>query len=177
MLDLGGGSGRTRSHSPRLLRTCSPRSSTWLMFCRLPKNIFAKRGLEERITTRPGDMLTVPLETGKYDLVLLSAICHMFSPHENQQLLNRAYTALAPQGRLVISDFVLEPDKTAPQICSVILAEYVSGHRDLAPATASPSTRDWMKQAGFAETKLIAYAGSGEPDDRNQVAANCQQDC
>ena len=60
-------------------------------------------------------MMTVPPESGRYDLVLLSSICHMYSPEENQQLLQRAYAALALNGRLVVSDFVLDADKTTPR--------------------------------------------------------------
>jgi predicted O-methyltransferase YrrM len=71
-------------------------------------------GLAERVTTRVGD-LTVD-EFGKgYDLILLSAICHMLDPEQNLDLFRRCYRALAPRGRVVIRDFILEPDKTAPR--------------------------------------------------------------
>lgn len=70
-------------------------------------------GLRGRVLTRVGD-LTKDEFGGEYDLVLLSAICHMLSPEENQDLLRRCARALLPGGRVVIRDFILEEDKTAP---------------------------------------------------------------
>ncbi len=103
-------------------------------------------------------MLTVPLEAGKYDLVLLSAICHMFSPEENQQLLERAYKALAPNGRLVISDFILDADKTAPRFAALFSLNMLVGTRAGA-SYSEPEYTEWMKHAGFAEAKRVRMPG------------------
>jgi SAM-dependent methyltransferase len=103
-------------------------------------------------------MLTVQLETGKYDLVLLSAICHMFAPQENEQLLQRAYQALAPKGRLVISDFVLEPDKISPRFAALFSLNMLVGTRAGA-SYSEPEYTDWMKHAGFAEVKRVRLPG------------------
>ena len=113
-------------------------------------------------------MLTVPLEAGKYDLVLLSAICHMFSPEENQQLLERAYTALAPHGRLMISDFVLDPDKTAPRFAALFSLNMLVGTRSGA-SYSEPEYTEWMKHGGFRGGKARSHARSGESGDRNEV--------
>ncbi len=158
MLDLGGGSG---AYSIAFAKAAPDMHSEIIdMADVLPitEEHIRKAGLVGRITTRPGDMLTVPLETGKYDLVLLSAICHMFSPEENQQLLNRAYTALAPQGRLVVSDFVLEPDKTAPRFAALFSLNMLVGTRSGA-SYSEPEYTEWMRRAGFAETKRLHMAG------------------
>jgi len=39
----------------------------------------------------------------------------MLGPEENRDLLSRAARALAPGGRVVVSDFVLEEDGTGPR--------------------------------------------------------------
>jgi len=117
-----------------------------------------KAGLAGRITTRVGDMLTAPLEAGKYDLVLLSAICHMFSPDENQQLLKRAYDALERKGRLVISDFVLDPDKTAPRFAALFALNMLVGTR-AGSSYSEPEYAAWLKAAGFAETRRLHMPG------------------
>ena len=49
------------------------------------------------------------------DIVMLNAICHMFSEEQNRDIFRRAHQALAPNGRLVVQDFILNPDKTGPQ--------------------------------------------------------------
>lgn len=158
MLDLGGGSG---AYSIAFVKAAPElRSEIIDLADVLPitEDHIRKAGLTDRIATRPGDMLTEPLEADKYDLVLLSAICHMFSPEENQQLLKRAYKALSPKGRLVISDFVLDAEKTAPRFAALFSLNMLVGTRAGA-SYSEPEYRDWMKQAGFTEAKLVRMPG------------------
>jgi SAM-dependent methyltransferase len=124
----------------------------------LANDYVRKAGLADRISTRAGDMLSVPLEAGKYDLVLLAAICHMFSPEENKQLIERAYAALAPKGRLVISDFVLEADKTAPRFAALFALNMLVGTR-AGSSYSEPEYAAWLKEAGFAESKRVRMPG------------------
>jgi (2Fe-2S) ferredoxin/ubiquinone/menaquinone biosynthesis C-methylase UbiE len=158
MLDLGGGSG---AYSIAFAKA-APRLKSEIVdladVLSITEEHIRKAGLDDRITTRPGDMLTVPLEAGKYDLVLLSAICHMFSPEENQQLLERAYNALAPHGRLIISDFVLDADKTAPRFAALFSLNMLVGTRSGA-SYSEPEYTEWMKHAGFAEAKRVRMPG------------------
>ena len=128
MLDLGGGSG---AYSIAFVKAASALEAE---IVDLPEVLpitqehIRRAGLANRISTRAGDMLTIPLESGRYDLVLLSAICHMYSPEENRQLFERAYAALAPQGRLVVSDFILEADEDCTPIRRSVRVEYAGGH-------------------------------------------------
>ena len=84
-------------------------------------------GLAGRVETRAGDLRRDPLGNG-FTLVLVSAICHMLSPEENQDLLRRCYEALDPHGRVVIQDFILESDKTAPEAGRAIRPQYAGGN-------------------------------------------------
>jgi len=114
MLDVGGGSGAYSIAFARAnadlraeildLRTVLP----------IAEGHVREAGLADRVTTRAGDLRTDDLGSG-YDLVLLSSICHMLGPDENRDLLSRAARALAPGGRVVVSDFVLDEDGTGPR--------------------------------------------------------------
>jgi ubiquinone/menaquinone biosynthesis C-methylase UbiE len=154
MLDLGGGSG---AYSIAFAKIAEDLTSTILdqpeVLAITSKHI-REAGLGQRIHTRPGDMLTAPLESNTYDLVLLSAICHMFSPEENRALLRRAHAALVPQGRLVISDFILEPDKTAPRFAALFSLNMLVNTAGGA-SYSEPEYRDWLKEAGFNEAQLV----------------------
>jgi (2Fe-2S) ferredoxin/ubiquinone/menaquinone biosynthesis C-methylase UbiE len=158
MLDLGGGSG---AYSIAFVKAASALQSE---IVDLPEVLpiteehIRRAGLSDRISTRPGDLLSLPLEAGKYDLVLLSAICHMFSPEENGRLLERAYTALAPQGRVVISDFILDADKTSPRYATLFALNMLVGTHAGA-SYSEPEYAAWLKQAGFAESKRIRIPG------------------
>jgi (2Fe-2S) ferredoxin/predicted O-methyltransferase YrrM len=158
MLDLGGGSG---AYSIAFVKAAPGLHSEIIDLPEvlpLAQDYVHQAGLDDRISTRAGDMLSVPLEAGKYDLVLLAAICHMFSPEENQRLFERAYAALAPKGRLVVSDFVLEADKTAPRFAALFALNMLVGTR-AGSSYSEPEYDAWLKQAGFAQTKRIRMPG------------------
>lgn len=158
MLDLGGGSGAYSIAFAKAVPGLEAEIIDLPEVLPIAEEHIRKAGLADRIRTRAGDMLTVPLESGHYDLVLLSAICHMYSPEENQQLFQRAYAALAPKGRLVISDFILEADKTAPRFGALFALNMLVATRAGA-SYSEPEYEAWMKQAGFAEAKRVRIPG------------------
>lgn len=67
----------------------------------------------DRVTYVGGDFYEDELPAG-HDLALLSAIIHQNSRAQNVALYEKAHRALTPGGRLIIRDFVLEPDRTRP---------------------------------------------------------------
>ena len=158
MLDLGGGSGAYSIAFAKAAPGLRCEIVDLEDVLPITQDHVRKAGLTDRISTRAGDMLTVPLEPGKYDLVLLSAICHMFSPEENRELLQRAYRALAPRGQVVISDFVLEADKTAPRFGALFALNMLVGTR-AGSSYSEPEYSAWLKDAGFAETKRVRLPG------------------
>ena len=103
-------------------------------------------GLAGRVETRAGDLRRDPLGKG-FTLVLVSAICHMLSPEENQDLFRRCFEALEPQGRVVMQDFILEPDKTAPKQAALFALNMLVG----TPAGSTYSYEEY--------TRLVARGG------------------
>ena len=158
LLDLGGGSGAYSIAFAQAAPGLHAEIVDAPEVLALAQDYVRQAGLADRITTQAGDMLSVPLETGTYDLVLLSAICHMFSPEENKQLLERAYAALAPKGRLVISDFILEADKTAPRFAALFALNMLVNTR-AGNSYSELEYEAWLKQAGFAESKRVRMPG------------------
>jgi ubiquinone/menaquinone biosynthesis C-methylase UbiE len=158
LLDLGGGSGAYSIAFAKAAPDLHCEIVDAPEVLALAHEYVRKAGLSDRISTRAGDMLNVPLEAGKYDLVLLAAICHMFSPEENQKLVERAYAALAPKGRLIISDFVLEADKTAPRFAALFALNMLVGTR-AGSSYSEPEYDGWLRQAGFAEIKRVRMPG------------------
>ncbi len=114
-------------------------------------------GLTARVETRAGDLRRD--QFGKdFNLVLVSAICHMLGPVENQDLLRRCFEALAPQGRLVIQDFILESDKTAPKQAALFALNMLVG----TPAGSTYSAEEytaWLQTAGFQEVRHTRLPG------------------
>jgi SAM-dependent methyltransferase len=157
MLDLGGGSA---AYSIAFARAIPGLRSDVLDIpdvVSLTESYIRNAGLSERVTARAGDMLTSPLGDG-YDLVLLSAICHMFSPEDNRALLKRIHAALAPHGRVVIQDFILEPDKTSPPHAVLFSLNMLVGTRAGA-SYSEPEYDKWLHEAGFTEVERVRMPG------------------
>jgi cyclopropane fatty-acyl-phospholipid synthase-like methyltransferase len=95
-----------------------------------------------------------------YDIIMLNAICHMFSEEQNRDIFRRARQALAPNGRLVVQDFILNPDKTGPQHAALFSLNMLVAPTP-APVTASSNIRNWMKAAGFTEVAGSTCPGRG----------------
>jgi cyclopropane fatty-acyl-phospholipid synthase-like methyltransferase len=157
MLDLGGGSG---AYSIAFARAVPGLKSEILDLAEvvpLTQQYIRQAGLSDRITARVGDMLRDPLGEN-YDLVIILGICHMFSPEENRQLFQRAYGALAPKGRLVIQDFILEPNKTAPRAAALFSLNMLVGTRAGA-SYSEPEYAAWMREAGFSDVRRVRLPG------------------
>jgi len=157
MLDLGGGSG---AYSIAFARAVPGLKSEILDLAEvvpLTQQYIRQAGLSDRITTRMGDMLRDSLGEN-YDLVIILGICHMFSPEENRQLFRRAYGALAPKGRLVIQDFILEPNKTAPRAAALFSLNMLVGTRAGA-SYSEPEYAAWMREAGFSDVRRVRLPG------------------
>jgi len=123
----------------------------------LAEDHIRKAGLGDRIAVRQGDMLRDSL--GKnYDLVLVSAICHMFSPEENQRLFQRAYEALAPRGRFVVQDFILDASKTAPRAAALFSLNMLVGTK-AGSSYSEPEYAAWLRSAGFSDVKRVQLPG------------------
>jgi len=117
-LDLGGGSGAYAMAFARAVPGLVVEIVDTPDVVRLTRRYVAEAGLQDRVTARAGDLRAGEYGSG-YDLALLSAVCHMLGADENADLVRRAARALAPGGRLVIHDYVLEPDRTSPRPAAI----------------------------------------------------------
>jgi cyclopropane fatty-acyl-phospholipid synthase-like methyltransferase len=114
-------------------------------------------GLVDRVTLKPGDLRNDSFGAG-YDLALLSAICHMFGEQENRNLIRRACQALEPGGRLVIQDFILEPEKTSPKSATLFSLNMLVATEGGASYSES-DYENWMRAAGFSEVTRVRLPG------------------
>jgi len=158
MLDLGGGSA---AYSIAFVQATPGLQSVILDLAEvvpLAQENIRKAGFAERISARAGDMLRDPLGEN-YDLILASAICHMFSPEENRRLFQRTFGALAAGGRLVVQDFILEPSKTAPRVAALFSLNMLVGTR-AGSSYSEPEYTSWLRDAGFADVRRVRLPGS-----------------
>jgi 3-hydroxy-5-methyl-1-naphthoate 3-O-methyltransferase len=160
VLDLGGGSG---AYSIAFAKACPEVQCDILdvpEVVPLTAEYVNKAGVFEQVKIRAGDMLRDDFGSG-YDIVMLNAICHMFSEEQNRDIFRRARMGLAPDGRLVVQDFILNPDKTGPQHAALFSLNMLVATDGGASYSEVEYTR-WMKGAGFAEVCRINLPGPSD---------------
>jgi ubiquinone/menaquinone biosynthesis C-methylase UbiE/DNA-binding CsgD family transcriptional regulator len=148
MLDVGGGSG---AFSIAFAKACPELQAEILdlgAVMPLAEDYIREAGLQSRVRVRPGDMRTAEFGEG-FDLVLLSAVCHMFSEDENRSLIQRCARALVSGGHLVIREFILQEDRTGPAHAALFALNMLVGTEHGNTYTES-QYRTWMQEAGFA---------------------------
>jgi predicted O-methyltransferase YrrM len=158
MLDVGGGSGAYSiafaQANPALLADILDLSTVEP----IARRHIQEAGVADRVHVRAGDLRSGPLGEG-YDLVFLSAICHMLDEAGNLDLLRRCFAALAPGGRIVIQDFILEPDKTSPRHAALFALNMLVGTPG-GSAYSEPEYAAWLGEAGFEEIHRVRLPGS-----------------
>ena len=157
MLDVGGGSG---AYSIAFARANPALHADILDLAAvepIARRHIQEAGVADRVHVRAGDLRSGRLGES-YDLVFVSAICHMLSPEENLDLLRRCRAALAPGGRVVVQDFILEPDKTAPRFAALFALNMLVGTRGGA-SYSEPEYTAWLAEAGFHDIRRARLPG------------------
>lgn len=129
----------------------------------LPKPLAVARGLlrghphADRLRYRAANYLTDRLGDREYDLILISNVTRVEDASVNRRLVREAHRALRPGGRLVIHDYSIAPDRTAPRFSALLnlhLLVFTGKGRVYTPG----EYRRWMRDAGFAPAPSIKIA-------------------
>ena len=113
VLDVGGGSGAFAA------AFCRARDGLVATVLDLPEvtqltaRYVAAAGFGGRVLLLPGDFHETPFGEG-FDIVFFSAIVHMNGADANRRLMAKAFAALAPGGRIVIQDHIMDETRTRP---------------------------------------------------------------
>lgn len=157
VLDVGGGSGAYSMAFVNAGKDIHAEVFDLPTIIPLTKDYVAKAGLSDRIGFKTGDMRNDQLGNG-YDLVLLSAICHMFSEEENAELFGKCLRALGSRGQIVIQDFILNPDKTSPRTAALFALNMLVGTRR-GNTYSDQEYFDALRGAGFENPTRIRLHG------------------
>ncbi len=160
LLDLGGGPG---SYSIALCRKYPKLHATLVD---LPQTLKVARkhlkGFTEgkRIATKAADFFRAP---GKdfgsgYDVALLSNILHAASPPKVRALLKKVYTALEPNGIVLVNEFLLSDNRTAPVSGALFAVNMLAATTD-GNSYTQKELGQWLRTAGFKAPKTIDLDG------------------
>jgi SAM-dependent methyltransferase len=153
ILDVGGGSGVYSAVWLSLNRQARSTQIDWSNVNRLARDFVAARGVEDRFRTIDGDFHTLDFGVAEYDVAVYSHIAHQESPADNLAVFRKFRNALKPGGTLVISDFVVDDDRSGPPFPLLFRAEML-----MRTKTGSTWRRAdyeaWLREAAFRQISI-----------------------
>jgi len=117
----------------------------------LTREYIDQEGLSEKVETVEGDYNKDNLGSN-FDLVFLSAIVHINSYDQNKALIHKASKALNPGGQVVIHDFIMDDDRTAPAFGTLFSLNMLVG-TEAGDTYTESEVRSWMGEAELSNVK------------------------
>ncbi len=118
----------------------------------------AEHGVADRCEFRPGDFHTIDIEAEGYDIVALGHVCRTEGPKGAQHLIERAWEALRPEGRLLLADYFVAPEPQWSPHSALMGMTMMASTTNGFPITAA-QTAIWLQDAGFKALRLIEPIG------------------
>ena len=106
----------------------------------------------DQVTLLPGDLHTIDLGGGRYDVALLGQVTNYLTPKQNTDLFRRVHEALSVGGTLVIDVFMMPEEPTEGSSIWTLLSWAESGG-------AAHSFTDyclWLEDAGFEQVNQLS---------------------
>lgn len=152
MLDVGGGTG---AFAITLCQAAPDLRATIVDFpnvAALGREYVAQAGLGNRITYVEGNALETEWPKGQ-DLILMSYLLSGVPGEAHAGLLTRAHEHLAPGGRLLVHDFVVEPDRTGPRLAALWQLQHTAFTPEARSLDAGTLVQE-LRGAGFEDVAV-----------------------
>ena len=153
LLDIGGGSG---AYDIELCKHYAELRATVFDLphvAAIAAEKIAEAGLSDRIDTEGGSFFDhLPAD---HDVHLLSMIMHDWDEAKNRALLRRSFKALPSGGAVVISELLVNDEKTGPAPAALMSLNMLieTEGRNYTPAEYSA----WLEEAGFRHIETIWF--------------------
>ena len=114
----------------------------------------ARRRCPERATFHPGSYFEIDIEPSSFDLVVLGHVCRAEGADGSRRLLARAFDALVPGGRVLVSDYFVGPERRTTPHAALMGTTMVASTRAGSTFTYG-ELAGWLTDAGFDRLRLI----------------------
>ncbi|NMC49782.1 MAG: methyltransferase domain-containing protein [Desulfovibrio sp.] len=149
VLDVGGGSGVFAMAMARAEPGLRATVLDLPAVTPLTRDYVAAAGFADRVDTRGGDYHEADFGQG-YDLVFFSAVFHINSPTQNQQLIRKTQQALNTGGRIAILDFIMDRDRENPPFATFFALNMLV-NTPCGDTYTEDELHAWLTAAGFAD--------------------------
>ena len=160
MMDIGGGSG---VYAIQVVKANPNMTATVLDLepvCQVAEQYIKIHNLQDKVKTKPLDFFKEDIPTG-YDVAFLSLIVHDYSEEKGIALLKKIYNSLTNDGVVVISEWLLNDEKSGPAASALMglnmIIETYGGKN-----YSYVEIADMLNQAGFKRAEKHSLAGPAE---------------
>lgn len=164
LLDVGGGPG---TYALQFLKNnLTLQAGVW---DRAPALEVAKKIAEplrhgKRLSYYAGDLFDNPVP-GKFDVMWISNVIHIFSPAENKTLFRKLKRALNPGGRILIQDTFLMNKPGFDALDTNLFAVTMLLFTPTGNTYSAQDVQQWLKTCGLKKTKCLQLKkGTGDWD-------------
>jgi SAM-dependent methyltransferase len=155
ILDLGGGSGayciaavQRYPHMKAIVLDFEP-------VCKMTREFVAQWGMEDHISTHPGDFTSDPLPTGA-DVMIMASNLPQYSKPVLEHILKKAYDALEPGGEYHVVGETVDNEKKGPLGPALWgLHEALFGSEGR--AHSEEEVKGYFESAGFVDVEVHAF--------------------
>jgi len=157
VLDLAAGSGvwsvALAQQSPHVRIS----AVDWPEVLKVTKKVAKRHGVGDRLTTIPGDVLSVSFGSG-HNIATLGHILHSEGRERSRKLLRKTFAALAPGGTIVIAEFVPNDERTGPPT-ALIFAVNMLVNTEAGDTFTFAEMSQWLREAGFVKPRALDVGG------------------
>ena len=118
----------------------------------------------KRLSCYPGDLFDNPVP-GKFDVMWISNVLHIFSPAENKTLFRKLKRALNPGGRILIQDTFLMNKPGCDALETNLFAVTMLLFTPTGNTYSAQDVQQWLKTSGLKKTRCLQLQkGTGDWD-------------
>ena len=122
---------------------------------RITQKSVEREGDSDRFTFRPGNLRTMDLGEGLFDLVILGHICHGEGAERSRSLIQRAHRALRPGGQILIAELLPDDDRHGP-LLPLVFGLHMLVLTNGGGTFTLAEFRNWLSEAGFDDVRTLA---------------------
>ena len=155
ILDVGGGSGIYSAIWLGINPAARSTQLDWGPVNAIARRTVGERGVADRFSCIDGDLHTTDFGTNAYDIGVYSHIAHQEGPDDNVAVFAKFRRALKPGGTLVVSDFVVDDDRSGPPFPLVFASSMLLQSKQ-GTTWRRADYQTWLAEAGFEDISVQA---------------------
>jgi predicted O-methyltransferase YrrM len=159
LLDVGGGAGAFAIELCRAYPDLRATIFDLPFVCDHTAERLREQKLSDRIGLHGGDFLADQTLPAGHDAILLSMIMHDWDEPRNRELLGKCFRALADGGIVVLSELLVDDEKTGPVDAALMSMNMLIGTWGRNYTAAE--YHEWLVDAGFVDIQTVRFPAPG----------------